>query len=206
MDTVPGHFIYTSKLLKESFTTQQREYAFQAFEVLFENVKPSQILEIGTSYGGTIQYIREKLNDLNLHSTKIRSYDIVDREWYGRMRSTGIDIRVENIFTHSYHELSNSDDIQDFIQQDGVTIVLCDGGLKRNEFKLLAPFLKKDDIIMAHDYVDTHENFINKFKGKIWDWREIGLEHIEKVCTDYNLISFMEDVFSNAAWACRKKV
>jgi len=206
MDAVPGHFVYTSKLLKESLTTQQREYAFQAFELLFENVKPSQILEIGTSHGGTIQYIREKLNDLNSRSTKIRSYDIVDREWYGRMRSTGIDIRVENVFTYNYHGLSNSDDIEDFIQQDGVTIVLCDGGLKRNEFKLLAPFLKKDDIIMAHDYIDTHENFINNFKGKIWDWREIGLEDIEKVCTDYNLTPFMEDVFSNAAWACRKKV
>jgi len=206
MEKVSGHFLYTRKVLKETFTTQQRQYAFKAFEVLFEKVKPSQILEIGTSFGGTILYIREKLNELNLHNTKIRSYDIVDREWYGRMRSTGIDIRVENIFTYSYNELNSPGDIQDFIQQDGVTVVLCDGGFKKNEFKLLAPFLKKDDIIMAHDYVDTHENFIDNFKGKIWDWREIGLEDIEKVCIDYNLTSYMEDLFSNAVWACRKKV
>jgi hypothetical protein len=31
---------------------------------------------------------------------------------------------------------------------------------------------------MAHDYVDTKENFLENYKDKIWNWREIGDDHI----------------------------
>lgn len=206
MSHLNGHFAYSSNTLKENLTSQQLEYAFVAFEKLFVEIKPSRILEIGTSFGGTTQFFRDKLIELELQDTVVRSYDIIEREYFGRMKNTGIDIRIENIFTDSYQDLKNPNLIKEFIHQEGTTLVVCDGGSKKNEFRLLAPLLKKGDIIMAHDYVDTYKNFEDNYKDKIWNWREIGEEDIQEICLTYNLVPFMQDVFSKAVWACRRKV
>lgn len=49
--------------------------------------------------------------------------------------------------------------VESFIKREGTTLILCDGGSKINEFNILSKYLKSGDIIMAHDYVDTKENF-----------------------------------------------
>jgi cephalosporin hydroxylase len=201
-----GHTTYHSTILKEGYTAQQRYYAFSAFGELFKKTVPSRVLEIGTSFGGTTQFIREKLNELHLESSEVRSYDVNEKKWYDKQRNTGIDIRIENIFSKSYKELINPDDVKEFIAREGTTIVLCDGGSKKDEFRLLAQFLKRGDIIMAHDYIDTQENFTENYYDKIWNWREIGIEHIQPVCDEYSLVPFMQEEFNEAVWACRKKI
>jgi len=173
---------------------------------LFRLVRPRRVLEIGTSYGGTTQFIRETLNSLDLNDTIVRSYDVLERSWFDKQRNTGIDIRIENIFTHSYKELKQPTEIDEFIREDGVTVVLCDGGSKKNEFRLLSQFLKSEDIIMAHDYIDTRQNFEEDYYNKIWNWREIGDEDIQETCSRYNLVPFMQEEFNKAVWACRKKI
>jgi len=200
-----GHTSYYSEILKGNFTAQQRDYAFDVLGELFEDKRPSQVLEIGTSFGGTTQFIREKLNSIELGNSVVRSYDVNEQKWYNQQRETGIDIRVENVFSHSYKELSKPQDVEEFITREGTTIVLCDGGSKVNEFRLLAPFLKTGDIIMAHDYIDTRENFIENYFDKIWNWREIGIEDIQDVCDTYNLVPYMQEKFNEAVWACRIK-
>lgn len=200
-----GHTSYFSKILKENYTAQQRDYAFEALSILFSKTLPSQVIEIGTSFGGTTQFIREELNELGLADSYVLSYDVTEKKWYDKQRQTGIDIKVENIFSRSYKEIIKPDEIKEAIQRDGTTIVLCDGGSKVNEFNLLAQFLKPGDIIMAHDFIDTLDNFKENYYDKIWNWREIGIEDIQHTCDVYNLIPFMQDIFNEAVWACRIK-
>lgn len=121
------------------------------------------------------------------------------------MRSANIEVIIENIFSKSYREIEKPEFVNDFIQSEGTTIVLCDGGSKINEFKTLAEYLKVGDIIMAHDYVDTKENFIENYKNKIWNWREIGDEHIDSTCDRYNLVNYMKETFDPAVWVCKIK-
>ena len=82
---------------------------------------------------------------------------------------------------------------------------MCDGGSKINEFNLLSKYLKSGDIIMAHDYVDTKENFLKNYKNKIWNLREIGDEHIKNTCEKYNLKSYMKETFDKVVWVCKIK-
>jgi len=200
-----GHTSYRSERYGWNLTTQQNPNMFGAFRQLLETVRPSQILEIGTAGGGTTQFIRDVLDEIGLESTRIRSFEVKEKKWYPDMRSANIEIIIENIFSKSYREIEKPEFVNDFIQSEGTTIVLCDGGSKINEFKTLAEYLKVGDIIMAHDYVDTKENFIENYKNKIWNWREIGDEHIDSTCDRYNLVNYMKETFDPAVWVCKIK-
>lgn len=200
-----GHLTYSSIKHKMNLTAQQNPNMFDAFKTLLNDLKPKRILEIGTAGGGTIQFIRDYLDDIGLGDTKIKTFDVKEHKWYVDMRKTGIDVIVENIFTHSYREIEKPEFVVDYINEVGPTLVLCDGGSKINEFKILSRYLKKGDVIMAHDYVDTKDNFLENFKEKIWNWREIGDEHILETCEKYNLKPHFQEIFNNAAWVCKIK-
>ena len=203
MAYLKGHTTYVSQTVKNlNLTSQQRPEVFDAFRALLDEVKPSQIFEIGTAGGGTTMCIREHLDSINLQSTKIKTFEVKEHKWFQKMRECNIDVVIDNIFDKSYRNLSKPEVAKDFIQQSGRTIVLCDGGSKINEFNLLSDFLKPNDIIMAHDYVDTKEKFESDFKDKIWNWREIGDEHIKAACERNNLQTFFKDVFDPVVWAC----
>lgn len=188
-----------------NLTAQQNQNMFDAFKTLLNEYKPKRVLEIGTAGGGTIQFIRDYLDEIGLNDTKIKTFDVKEHKWYKDMRNTGIDIIIQNIFSHSYREIEKPEFVVDYIKEDGPTLVLCDGGSKINEFKILSEYLKVGDVIMAHDYVDTKENFLENYKEKIWNWREIGSEHIEETCEKYNLKPFLQEHFNNAAWVCKIK-
>lgn len=200
-----GHLTYSSVKHKMNLTAQQNPNMFDAFKTLLNDLKPKRVLEIGTAGGGTIQFIRDYLDEIGLNDTKIKTFDVKEHKWYVDMRNTGIDVIVENIFTHSYREIEKPEFVVDYINEEGPTLVLCDGGSKINEFKILSRYLKKGDVIMAHDYVDTKDNFLENFKEKIWNWREIGDEHILETCEKYNLKPHFQENFNNAAWVCKIK-
>lgn len=201
-----GHLTYQSIKHNMNLTAQQNSNMFDAFKKLISKTKPNRVLEIGTAGGGTIQFIRDYLDEIGLSSTKVKSFDLHEHRWYPDMRKTGIDIIVENIFTHSYREIEKPEFVVDYIKENGTTLVLCDGGSKINEFRILSRYLKVGDIIMAHDYVDTNENFQLNYMDKIWNWREIGDEHIVDVCEKYSLKPYHQEDFNNAAWVCKIKV
>lgn len=203
--TVKGFFAYKYKKNKHSYACSQVPNVDAAFRELFEKSSPSRILEIGTFHGGTAALMRDLLDELNLHSSIIKSFDVYEQPWFKNLRSENLQIIIDNIFTHSYLDISKPEAIESFIQSSGTTIVFCDGGSKINEFKIISKFLKPGDIIMAHDYTDTLENFNKNFKNKIWDWREIGDEHIGSTCEEQNLKPFLKDTMDKFALACFKK-
>ena len=187
----------------DGHTCQQNHHCFEAFFNLLSEVRPARILEIGTALGGLTIYLKEMCEKLGL-STEIRTYDVDEREWYDDIRSRGIDLRLENIFNNDYTELLDPDVIN-YIQQDGVTLVLCDGGNKIGEYNLLSDYIKVSDIIMAHDYAYDSEVFQEKVLKKLWNWHEISESHILDCAERNNLLPYMQEIFDKAVWVCKIK-
>jgi len=201
-----GHTSYISKITPNfRLTMQQKPEVSGAFEKLLKEIKPKQIVEIGTAGGGTTLSIRETLDEIGLEKTDIKSFEVKEHKWFPEMRKRNIEIIVENIFSHSYKEIEKPEMVESFIGREGTTLVLCDGGSKVYEFIILSKYLKSGDIIMAHDYVDTKENFLENYRDKIWNWREIGEEDIKETCEKYNLKSFMKETFDKVVWVCKIK-
>jgi hypothetical protein len=97
-------------------------------------------------------------------------------------------------------------DVIDYIKQDGITLILCDGGSKIHEFKILSDYMKIGDFIMAHDYSENSETFKESVYLKIWNWHEISDKDIQDACDKNNLITYNKSIFDQVAWVCKKKV
>jgi hypothetical protein len=184
------------------YTAQQNPNAYKTFYNFFDTVKPSRILEIGTAMGGFTLFLRLCCNDLELNPV-IKSYDIHDRQEYDDIRKNNIDVIIENIFNSDYSEVKQ--EIIDFIQQDGTTVVLCDGGYKIGEFNLLSKYIKPGDFILAHDYASTLEYFNEHVNLKLWNWHEIQDLDIQEAVNNNNLEPYMHDQFQEAVWVCKIK-
>lgn len=183
-------------------TAQQSHNVYQIFYDFISEVKPKRILEIGTALGGFTEFLKILSDELNLN-INILSYDITERPWYNQMVEKGIDVRVENIFNEDWTNVKQ--DVIDFIQQEGVTIVLCDGGWKIGEFKIFSKLIKDGDYILAHDYSYDKVTYENEIKNKIWNWCEITESDIESSVKENNLKSYQPDKFSKAVWVCKVK-
>jgi cephalosporin hydroxylase len=181
---------------------QQYHGVYEVFYEFIKNIKPKRILEIGTALGGFTQFLRVVCNNFEL-DTKIITYDINSRPWYNTMIKNNIDVRVENVFTENYVDVD--DFVKNYIKEDGITLVLCDGGNKIGEFNLLSNFIKSGDFIMAHDYAYNKEYFEKNINGKVWNWLEIQESDIIQSCQKNNLKPYMEEEFSSVVWVCKIK-
>jgi len=190
-------------------TTLQHEDIATHLKTLFETIKPSQVLEIGTSYGGLTLLVRDLLDEVGLIECDFRSYDVMEtnRFYLEEAITNGakIDFRIKNIFNHMYDALIEVDEVKNYIEQSGPTIILCDGENKKNEFKILSPYLKEGDVIMAHDYSPTSEYFEEHINNKVWNWHEIRESDIQESVSEYNLEPFMQDDFQKVVWVCKIK-
>lgn len=191
-----GLSIYTN------FAAQQHHNVYQVFHDFLLKTKPKRILEIGTALGGFTQFLK-KVSDEKSLDIDILSFDIVSKPWYDELIKSGIDVRIEDIFFDDYNYVKK--EIINFIKQDGITIVLCDGGYKIGEFNLLSDFIKSGDFIMAHDYCRTSEEFDTEIFGKIWNWHEISEKDIIEKCEINSLIDYDYDIFKSVVWVCKTK-
>ena len=203
MNTITGWHPY------KGTTTLQHEDIATHLKVLFETIKPSQVLEIGTSYGGLTLLIRDLLDEVELKNTDFRSYDVMETDRYHLKEAiksgSKIDLRIKNIFNHPYSELVEVDEIKELLHRPGPSIIMCDGGSKKNEFRILSPFLRPGDIIMAHDYSPTPEYFEEHINNKLWNWHEIQDSDIQESIDQYNLEPFMQEQFQKVVWVCKIK-
>lgn len=181
---------------------QQSHKVYQVFYDFISEVKPVRILEIGTALGGFTEFLKIITDELNL-TTKILSYDTSERPWYSQMIEKGIDVRVENIFNDNWSDITL--EVANFIQQDGLTIILCDGGNKKEEFNLLSNYIKPGDFILGHDYAFNSEVFERDINKKIWNWHELSESDITDACTLNNLKDYDREIFQSAVWVCKTK-
>lgn len=201
--SISGHFIYKDLIIS------QHPGIYEAFNNLLITIKPSRILEIGTFNGGLTLMLSDIL-DINKILCNILTYDINDVPKLKEIfyNKNNINIKTENIFCNNYINFKNNQiqyDIYNYIQQPGVTLVLCDGGNKISEFNLLSPAIKTNDFIMAHDYAPDIDYFNNHMNNKIWHWHEIHDSDIQSSINDHNLSPYMRDMMLSVAWACFKK-
>jgi len=194
MKQVTGNFNY------RNIPIQQHEDIQIAFLNLIASSKPSQILEIGTASGGLTLMIRDILDELSM-KTALRTYDVEKKHYLNETHD--IEVIIKNVFNDQYDALIDND-VKDYINRPGTTIVLCDGGNKINEFNILSEYLKEGDIIMAHDYCCNADEFLKNFKDKIWNWLEIQDSDISKAVDKYNLKPYIEE-FKNVVWVCKIK-
>ena len=184
------------------WAAQQNYKAFEVFHNFIQNVKPKRILEIGTSIGGFTQFLKYTCDNLELY-THIISLDIHEKHWYSDIIEMGVDLRLENIFLDNFQEIPQ--EYKDFIQGDGVTIVLCDGGDKVREFNLLSKFLKRGDYILGHDYAFNRQVFEESVYQKIWNWHELSESDILSCSQENNLVDYNREIFESVVWVCKKK-
>jgi hypothetical protein len=187
----------------DGHSAQQYHGAYEVFYNFISEVKPKRILEIGTALGGFTIFLKTCCNELNLDTT-IRTYDINTYPWYNDIINMNIDVRIENIFSNDFKDLDS--EVINYINGEGTTIVLCDGGWKIGEFNLISKFIKPNDYILAHDYAENIEVFNEKINGKIWNWFEISDSDISQSTIDNNLIIYKKDTFENVDWTGRKKI
>jgi cephalosporin hydroxylase len=196
---VKGHFIY------ENLIISQHESVGSVFDKLIKQIKPKRILEIGTADGGLTLMLKDLLNDNGLNNSIIRTYDILEQTNLKNKNVDGIEIITKSPFNYPYSDLEYPDEIKEFVQSEGTTLVLCDGGFKINEFILISKFLKVNDVIMAHDYAHDSDVFKKEIENKIWNWHEIQYSDISNACEINNLESYMLDEFKQVVWVCKMK-
>lgn len=184
------------------FGSQQNPKAYELFYDLLKLAKPNQILEIGTGLGGLTVYLRMCCDELHLQ-TFIRSYDIYDRPEYSTLSGRGIEVIIGNVFHDDYSRVDES--VIEFIQREGISLILCDGGYKIGEFNLLSNYLKSGDIIMAHDYAPDQEYFEKYMRGRIWNWMEIEDNRVEETIAKNKLVPYEDVDFLKGAWLCKRK-
>jgi hypothetical protein len=179
----------------------------EKFTKLLTELKPIKVLEIGTSSGGLTLLIRDILDRNEMKSTRLVSYDINDPVYLRQSldENSRIELKVENIFNHNYNKLEKGQEVIDIITSEGVTLVLCDGGSKKNEFVILSDYLKVGDVIMAHDYAPDETYFEEHINNKVWNWLEIKDSDIDESCTKNNLVPYMENDFREVVWVCKIK-
>lgn len=179
---------------------QQNPHAYEAFYNFLKEVKPKRILEIGTGMGGFTMALKLIIDDLEL-DTDLRSYDINGTFMTNTLLENKIDVRLENIF-----DGDNVDsEVIEYIQSEGTTVVLCDGGNKIFEFGVLSPLIKSGDFIFAHDYSKNEEYFQSHVNFKLWNWLEIQDSDIEDSVVKHNLEPFMAEEFQKGVWVCKIK-
>ena len=189
----------------ENIRSQQNLYFFENLKNILNEIKPHRIIEIGTARGATTLYMSDLLTELKLNDTKIKTFDIIQRDHLIDVERDNIEFYIGNIFNYSLKELSKPEEIVNFLSNDGTNLIMCDGGNKILEFEILSKYLKKGDVIMAHDYAPNKEVFEKDYKDKIWNWMEITDNDINEAVKEYNLEPYKMDLIKPTAWVAKIK-
>jgi hypothetical protein len=162
------------------------EKAFTALDETTKGAPFNLIIEIGTDQAG----LTNLLVDHNISRTaEFHTFDINDK-YKGNIPSKA---------TFHNEDVFENETIKKLLNTKDRVLLLCDGGNKPREFNTFKHFLKRDDIIMAHDYVADNELFQKKFKGVVWNWHEFQ----NSDAADEKLEPFLQDVFAPYVWCIR---
>jgi hypothetical protein len=198
--------IISGACLYKNVLAMQHDNAFSVFEKLLKNFLPKTIVEIGTSHGGLTLFLKDLLDHVGLSDSKIRTFDVNRFPSHSLLLKSNIEIIYDNIFYKDYSNLEKPELLLDFLDPMGNNLVLCDGGNKIREFNLIAPLLRTNDIIMAHDYSPSIEYFQKNIMNKEWAWIEITDSDIHECCNQNNLKDYMQTDFSKVVWVCKQKI
>jgi hypothetical protein len=154
------------------------------------------IIEIGFNRGALSLWLDKNKNK----KSKLVSYDITFDDKI--INDNNIDFRLGDCFDELI-----INDIKSLIQLPGKTLLLCDGGNKEKEFEIYSKFLKKNDVIMLHDYAHSEEDYI-KIANQL-NWKtpsESKFENLQKSIKENNLFQYRYyNEFKNVLWGAFEK-
>lgn len=177
--------------------TMQNPNAFEVFEEFFKKEKFDTVIEIGTAYGGLSQFLYEQSI---LHGFSFITYDRYKERLHDNIPAPQFDFRNIDCFSEEGKE-----QIIECLSTNK-TLLLCDGGNKKNEFNLFAPYLQHGSYIMAHDYSPDNSYFEKTVRGKIWNWFEISDKDVAESLKNHVKKSDYYDKFLSVVWlSCTKK-
>jgi cephalosporin hydroxylase len=165
------------------------------FDTIFKHfinsdIRIGRIIELGTAHGGLSVLFGMFACS---YGCKYITYDIHDTPNYKDLfKRLDIDFRKKDIF-------ANENEIAEEIKKEDITILFCDGGDKIKEFNIFSKYLKKGDVILAHDYAQDDEFYKNYCQNNIWSFYEINYASIKDAVEKNNLKPFLEDVSVKAA-------
>jgi hypothetical protein len=151
----------------------------------------TNIIEIGTYNGGLTSWLFDNLKE----GGKLISYDIDGT--INQANRKDIDFRVESCFDEQPFK-----DIIELIQSEGRTLVVCDGGDKPKEFNTFSEYLKSGDVIIAHDFAESEEEW--KEKTDYWQWpyeADTTPQSIEEGIIKNNLEAYKYEEMKFLLWA-----
>lgn len=133
--------------------------------VLTDNKDIKRIVELGTGNGALTLFFGLHMS---MRAGKVLTFDIkklMVPEWHDLAKRLNITFEKRNAFAPETVER-----VRSFIR-DGRALIFCDNGDKKKEFPLYTRILKKNDLIMAHDWgpVDMRHPSLGwgYFKGEI---------------------------------------
>lgn len=151
------------------------------------------VIEIGAHTGLFAMHLAERLN-AEVTSIELSSQFLVCRD---QLETTPrLRIVVGDCFSPEIVSLITS-----LLSREDRSAILCDGGNKIREFRTFAPFLKTGDVIMAHDYGGTREEF--RAIGAKVGWHhhcEITLGDIQDSVAENNLVPWHDETFKQVFW------
>lgn len=150
------------------------------------------IVEIGSYNGGLSSYIF----DTKKETANFISYDIDPKINMASKNRKEIDFRIGDCFEEKYYK-----EIVDLIQKDGRTLMICDGGNKTKEFNEFSKYLKKNDVIILHDYKQNDISWKNA--TEFWQWpygNETSYEEIKEAIKENSLEEYYNSIFNFYIW------
>ena len=140
--------------------------------VITDNRDITRVVELGTGCGALTIFFGIHMS---MRNGKVLTLDIIKKmepNWHQLAKKLDITFEKRDVFKPITVQR-----VKKFIK-DGRALIFCDNGDKKREFPLYANILKKNDLIMAHDWgpVDM------RHKSLRWGLKkgEIRKEHLDK--------------------------
>lgn len=150
-----GHFDYQGRWTQQHTATPVNLRGFLGDEQE-ANGPFARIIELGTGAGGLALMLAEIYPDIEIHTFDLQAPSVP-------LTASNITQHVEDV------EAGPSNVVVPLITGSGRVLVLCDGGSKIAELNGYAGYLKNNDIIMAHDCIET----VAWAATPDWGWNEI---------------------------------
>lgn len=171
------------------FPMCQNRLSVPAWSYLIEKTYPELIIEIGHWSGGLSCCLAIAMKNIG---GKVFAFDVNEpsQELSQWMDLLPLAFRKIDALSPEGIQLISS-----LISAHSPCAVLCDNGNKPVEFNTYAPFLKKGDIIAAHDF--AHD--------PLWPWGEITEAQVAESCVKYRLEPYMQEAMHPAGWLVKRK-
>lgn len=183
-----------SHCLYNDLVTEQTSYSIKVLLPGFlDEIKPKNIVEIGTAVGGFTHFLSDTCPDANI--VTIENKDFYNYNFKENVRS---------IIGDSNSEKTIKEEMTPFIRSEGTTIVFCDGGNKIMDFINYSPLIKKGDYIGVHDYCIDRKIFLKEYYGKIWNYCRLVESDISGICQEFGLINSYDNL-QEGMWRIKKK-